>query len=430
MDPAAESAFISAAATIFSVGATATVAIVGFRISRSATDKTVAAARDTNQATIDAAHADVRRSLDATRDGQIADRYTKAIEQLGSSTVDVTIGGIYALERIAHDSPEDHPTVMEVLAACIREHSDEPLPGRAPVADATQRVTRPDIQAAVTVIGRRDTTRDRRPINLRRVNLSHADLPQADLSGADLTDADLTRADLKGITLKGAKLMGAHLEDANLAPAEPPDPDIEGVYTSIASNLHLADLTHAHLTGADLTGANITDARLSNATLRQAILVAADFGGADLDGAELSGANLYGADLYGAKLTGVNLVGAAITDARLVHANLADANLTDANLTHANLTDATATDINLARADLTRANLTNANLAGAILAEADLSYAIFTSANLFGANITEANLTATDLTGTLWPSDAAVPEGWQRDVGSSRLKRGNGATAS
>jgi hypothetical protein len=74
---------------------------------------------------------------------------------------------------------------------------------------------------------------------------------------------------------------------------------------------------------------------------------------------------------------------------------------------------------------------TGANLAGAILAEADLSYAILTSANLFGANFTEANLTETDLTGALWPSDAAVPEGWQRGTESGRLKRGNGgATAS
>ena len=55
--------------------------------------------------------------------GRSQSRYTKAIEQLGSSTIDVTIGGIYALEHIARDSPRDQPTVMEVLAACIREHS-------------------------------------------------------------------------------------------------------------------------------------------------------------------------------------------------------------------------------------------------------------------------------------------------------------------
>jgi hypothetical protein len=62
MDPTEESALISAAATIVSVTATAAVAIVGFRILRSTsraaldaamttTDKTVEAARSSNQAT-------------------------------------------------------------------------------------------------------------------------------------------------------------------------------------------------------------------------------------------------------------------------------------------------------------------------------------------------------------------------------------------
>ena len=58
-----------------------------------------------------------RRTYELTEQGQVTDRYTKAIEQLGSTTVDVTIGGIYSLERIARDSPSDHPTVMEVLTA-------------------------------------------------------------------------------------------------------------------------------------------------------------------------------------------------------------------------------------------------------------------------------------------------------------------------
>jgi hypothetical protein len=40
----------------------------------------------------------------------------------------VRIGGIYALERIARDSAKDHPTVMEVLNAFIRDHSREPWP--------------------------------------------------------------------------------------------------------------------------------------------------------------------------------------------------------------------------------------------------------------------------------------------------------------
>ncbi len=69
-----------------------------------------------------------RRALELTEQGQVTDRYTKAIEQLCSDKLDVRIGGTYALERVARDSTRDHPTVMEVLAAFVREHSREPWP--------------------------------------------------------------------------------------------------------------------------------------------------------------------------------------------------------------------------------------------------------------------------------------------------------------
>ena len=69
-----------------------------------------------------------QRTFELTEQGQVTDRYTKAITQLGDEKLDVRIGGIYALERVARDSERDHPTVMEVLAAFIREHSREPWP--------------------------------------------------------------------------------------------------------------------------------------------------------------------------------------------------------------------------------------------------------------------------------------------------------------
>jgi hypothetical protein len=45
-----------------------------------------------------------------TQQGQITDRYTKAVEQLGGDKLHVRLGGIYALERIAVDSQRDHLT--------------------------------------------------------------------------------------------------------------------------------------------------------------------------------------------------------------------------------------------------------------------------------------------------------------------------------
>ena len=203
MDPSVQSALIGAAAALVGVGGTVIVAFLGFRNTRAANEDTRAA----NEAALAAAREANKETLQETRAGQLADRYTRAIDQLGSSTVDVTIGGIYALERIARDSPDDyHNTVMEVLAACIRENSKKPLQESTPTAGTPEPgtpepVIRPDIQAAMTVIARRDTKHDLGRINLRGAHLPHADLPKAGLSGADLSGANLARADLSGAKL-------------------------------------------------------------------------------------------------------------------------------------------------------------------------------------------------------------------------------------
>lgn len=61
-----------------------------------------------------------------TQEGQITDRFTKAINQLvetGPEKLAIRLGGIYALERIARDSERDHWPIMEILTAYVREHS-------------------------------------------------------------------------------------------------------------------------------------------------------------------------------------------------------------------------------------------------------------------------------------------------------------------
>jgi uncharacterized membrane protein YqjE len=46
----------------------------------------------------------LREQLAVSRQGQIADRFTRSIDQLGSSRVEQRLGGIYGLERIAKES--------------------------------------------------------------------------------------------------------------------------------------------------------------------------------------------------------------------------------------------------------------------------------------------------------------------------------------
>ena len=190
-----------------------------------------------------------------SREGQVTDRYTKAITQLGDEKLDVRIGGIYALERVARDSARDHTTVMEVLTAFIREHSQEQWPQSDPGGREQERSPRPDVRAAVTVVGRRDAERDMLLIDLggaklAGVDLTLANLTRAKLTRADLTDADLTFADLAGANLTRADPSRANIVGADLTRANLIDVDLAG------ANLSYADLTTADLSLLfDLTGA-------------------------------------------------------------------------------------------------------------------------------------------------------------------------------
>ncbi|MEJ3742547.1 pentapeptide repeat-containing protein [Actinomycetes bacterium KLBMP 9797] len=144
-----------------------------------------------------------------SREGQVTDRFTKAVSQLASERTDERIGGAYALERVMIDSPRDHYTVIEVLSAFVREHAK--LPAVQPASDETTA----DVQAALTVLGRRPERPqlEPRPINLIRTWLPRADLRDGRLRGVVLCGANLRGADLIRTQLQGAHLDGADLRD-------------------------------------------------------------------------------------------------------------------------------------------------------------------------------------------------------------------------
>jgi hypothetical protein len=60
---------------------------------------------------------------DADRQRRITESFSKAVEQLGSDKLEVRLGGIYSLERISKESPDDYWTVMENLTAFVRERT-------------------------------------------------------------------------------------------------------------------------------------------------------------------------------------------------------------------------------------------------------------------------------------------------------------------
>lgn len=327
-----------------------------------------------------------QETLKTTQQQQITDRYTKATEQLGSQMLDVRVGGIYALERIARDSPRDQPAIRDVLATFVRAHDPEPKVHPSPtpkVDDERQPELADDLQAALTVLGRRNT-------NVEPVSSINP--------GTGLPEEYLL--DLRGVHAEGARLRGAALANSYLDEVDFKDADLTGADLS-RSWLLRAQIPEATLSEARLSDAYLQQANLSRSDILRADLSRADLNSADLTRAWLTRSNLTGADLSLAKLDGAYLGRANFSDADLSVAELAGATLYLSTFSGANLSTATLRRASTCQldepqncsADLRRANLKNALLSGAILRGANLSGADLTSADLTGADLTGADLT-------------------------------------
>lgn len=296
-----------------------------------------------------------------SREGHVTDRYTRAIEQLGSGQLDVRVGAVYALERIMIDSGRDHPTIVEVLAAFIREHSPASAKGLSQIAidSARRRRTFSDVwiayareraRATSATVGR-PTPKEPR-VSLLRTGTEH---PATDVQAAltVLGRRPSGRVEQGRINLQGTKLTGANLEDASLADADLSFADLSGAHLARA-NLSRADLSCADLSNADMWHVDLFGADLSYADLTLAQAVGAGFTEADMRHVDLSDADLQNADLRRADLTRARLLKANVTDATFSRARLRRANFSDAKLARTIITDADLSGVQLSTAQ--RAN--------------------------------------------------------------------------
>jgi hypothetical protein len=216
---------------------------------------------------------DIARQLTVTRQGQVGERFSRAVGQLGNKSIDVRLGALYELEQLALQAPERRRVIIEVVASYIRQHARPPKS----VTGLKTRVPPPqDVAAAFTIIGRRsiktgDVQADLRKANLGRLDLERSSLVQVDFTGADLGDANLLAADLQHATFYAANLRHA---------------------TLYRGKLQGANLTEANLFRTNFTEADLRDANLANALLVDAFLTAADLRKADLTNANLTGARV------------------------------------------------------------------------------------------------------------------------------------------
>ncbi|WP_395006168.1 pentapeptide repeat-containing protein [Cypionkella sp.] len=301
------------------------------------------------------------RTVGFQKEGHLTDRISKAVEQLGAEktvkragseetlpNIEVRIGGILSLERIAQDSTDydhgrDHVRCMEILCAYIRENAPasgakdhrfgewEPLKDDPTDAERVAHLEkrkarfgshrfeskvyrwaknlpepRADIALALQVLGRRTAAQRQAEARWGKDASPDAEwvfescwqsLPEA----AD--DQITTAAELAAYQAK----LWAWKTKINA---------YRGYRLDLRkTNLQGADLSNLILSGtilfrARMEGANLMQARLEGANLVRARLEGAELCEVQMEGANLMYAWLEGADFDAARSEGADVLGA------------------------------------------------------------------------------------------------------------------------
>lgn len=194
------------------------------------------------------------KTIRVTQEGQITDRFNKAVDHLGQANMSIRLGGIYALARIAADSEKDASTVTQILTAYIREATaSSSLPSPAQ-----------DVKSILDMLGAapwaQETLKDISQSQLQGLELKHADLRGWNLTNVSLRETNLEHSCLDGATLAGANLSNAYLRDCSFKSANLTAADFTGAV------LRHADLQEASIFGANFDGASLLQANFRGAT--------------------------------------------------------------------------------------------------------------------------------------------------------------------
>ena len=265
--------------------------------------------------------------------GLLNERYQKGAEMLGNDVLSVRLAGIYALQCLSEDYPEQYQLqVMRLLSAFVRFPTrDQSLEsGQVEIESGTLLGIRQDLEAVLEVIKSRSKsgTEIERGANYRldlrgarlpgaqflNADLSHAFfhhavLPRANFADSNLSDTFFRYADLSRSTFFRVRCTGTRFESANLSGALLQDLDLQMASFDYA-NLSGTNLSKAKLSRAIFQRAVLTNARLESSDLSNATFLEADLSGASLVRANLSDAQFLDANLKGADFSGANLSGA------------------------------------------------------------------------------------------------------------------------
>jgi uncharacterized protein YjbI with pentapeptide repeats len=348
--------------------------------------------------------------------------------------MEVRIGAILALGRIARENLGFHVQVMEILCAYVRENAraenatpftvpefmvknedDALTPNiikayktelRAKISAFRKRLPNPrtDIQTALETIGRRTEAQ----------KFKEGAWPNADGAADCLFDTPFP------VPPAYPANDDATAHKAWSAAFATFKQDARAQRTKyILCRHYRPDLRKTNLQGHDMSGLDLRGARLNGAQMQLVVLRSAKMQGAVLSSAQMQGAILRGAQMQGANLRRVQMQGADLFVAQMQGADLSEARMQGADLSSAQMQGADLSAAQMQGADLSEAQMQGADLIGvemqgAILDDAQMQGADLSYAQMQGADLNYAQMQGADL------SEAQMSDGTNLKAASLR----------
>lgn len=327
--------------------------------------------------------AEVKRLNDQSQVQLVTDQYMQAVGQTGHPSVDVRVGGIHLLERIAKDHPEGYAeTIYEVLVSSLREH------------------TRPNPAAAMVVA-------EIAAAHARKERLDES-LPEIEPVGSDVEAvlAVLTRnralfdAHVERLKPGAGRGTGAHIVGLNLTGA--------WLGGAILDN---ATLTDVNLGDARLVGASFAGTQLANCTFSNGSLLDCIF-----DGAHLNGCGFAWATIDGSSFDNAQIDNTYFGDSTILRTRFNSAKLSNIRFVFAKVSEATFEGTTIAEADFEKSQVDNTRFDHITMANADFHHATMTSTVFDSVNIADSDFSQAGFTDTRFEqatlSDVNFPDGF------------------
>ena len=260
--------------------------------------------------------------IDLQRKQRTDDRFTTAVELLGSSETSARTGAIYSLYHLAIEDKKYRKEVAQILCSHIRSKTNEP-------DYKEEHKDRPsnEIQSTIDLLLKnqdgnkglycQDFAKEK---NFPQANFEYAYLVKADFYEAQCQGAIFNRAQCQGAKFYEAQCQGANFTFAQCQGACFYHAQCQGAYFSVAqcqgakfstAQCQGAGFNHAKCQGTDFRfaecqEANFNEAQCQGAIFNQAQCQGAGFYHAQCQGADFSVAQCQGADFSDAQFQGAD----------------------------------------------------------------------------------------------------------------------------